>query len=69
MARPRTGRTEQLVPGRLVAGPLGDLLTALVIAGAFAAFLSTSSGLVVSLAVALSLARRHGDGPRELQAD
>ena len=43
-----------LLPGRLVAGPLGDLLTALVIAGAFAAFLSTSSGLVVSLAGVIS---------------
>ena len=35
-------------------GPLGDVLTALVIAGAFAAFLSTSSGLVVSLAGVIS---------------
>ena len=31
--------------------------------------LGVLAGLVVSLAVALSLARRHGDGPRELQAD
>lgn len=43
-----------LLPGRLVPGPVGDLLTALVIAGAFAAFLSTSSGLVVSLAGVIS---------------
>ncbi|UOE43098.1 cation acetate symporter [Agromyces larvae] len=43
-----------LLPDRLVDGPLGDLLTALVIAGAFAAFLSTSSGLVVSLAGVIS---------------
>ncbi|WP_022888833.1 cation acetate symporter [Agromyces italicus] len=43
-----------LLPDRLVPGPLGDLLTALVIAGAFAAFLSTSSGLVVSLAGVIS---------------
>ena len=31
--------------------------------------LGVLAGLVISLAVALSLARRHGDGPRELQAD
>jgi Na+(H+)/acetate symporter ActP len=43
-----------LLPDRLVAGPLGEVLTALVIAGAFAAFLSTSSGLVVSLAGVIS---------------
>ena len=43
-----------LLPDRLVPGPLGDVLTALVIAGAFAAFLSTSSGLVVSLAGVIS---------------
>jgi cation/acetate symporter len=38
------------LPGRLVGGGLGDLLGALVTAGAFAAFLSTSSGLAVSVA-------------------
>jgi len=43
-----------LLPDRLVPGPVGQLLTALVIAGAFAAFLSTSSGLVVSLAGVIS---------------
>lgn len=43
-----------LLPGMLVPGPLGDALTALVIAGAFGAFLSTSSGLVVSLAGVIS---------------
>ncbi|QTX05847.1 cation acetate symporter [Agromyces archimandritae] len=43
-----------LLPGRLVPGPWGDLLTAFVIAGAFGAFLSTSSGLVVSLAGVIS---------------
>ncbi len=43
-----------LLPGRLIPGPVGDLLTALVIAGAFGAFLSTSSGLVVSLAGVVS---------------
>ena len=43
-----------LLPSRLLPGPGGDLLTALVIAGAFGAFLSTSSGLVVSLAGVVS---------------
>jgi Na+(H+)/acetate symporter ActP len=43
-----------LLPDRLVPGPIGQLLTAFVIAGAFAAFLSTSSGLVVSLAGVIS---------------
>ncbi|WP_329083536.1 MULTISPECIES: sodium/solute symporter [unclassified Streptosporangium] len=38
------------LPGRLIGGVAGDLLTALVTAGAFAAFLSTSSGLTVSVA-------------------
>ena len=52
-----TGEADALVlllPGRLVPGLWGDLLTALVIGGAFAAFLSTSSGLVVSLAGVIS---------------
>lgn len=43
-----------LLPSALLPGPAGDALTALVIAGAFAAFLSTSSGLVISLAGVLS---------------
>jgi cation/acetate symporter len=43
-----------LLPGRMVGGPAGDLLSALVVAGAFAAFLSTTSGLVVSLAGVIS---------------
>ena len=48
-----TGRTDAavlLLPERLVGGVAGDLLGALVTAGAFAAFLSTSSGLTVSVA-------------------
>ncbi len=48
-----TGRTDAVVltlPGRLVPGVVGELLGALVTAGAFAAFLSTSSGLTVSVA-------------------
>lgn len=42
--------TVLLLPGLLIAGPVGEILTTLVVAGAFAAFLSTTSGLVVSLA-------------------
>ena len=43
-----------LLPGRVFDGASGDLLAALVTAGAFAAFLSTSSGLTVSLAGVIS---------------
>jgi Na+(H+)/acetate symporter ActP len=50
----RTDATVLLLPGRLVGGVLGDLLGALLTAGAFAAFLSTSSGLAVSVAGVLS---------------
>ena len=59
-----TGRTDAVVlllPGRVVGGVGGDVLSALVTAGAFAAFLSTSSGLAVSVAGVLAqglLARR-----------
>jgi Na+(H+)/acetate symporter ActP len=52
-----TGRTDAVVlalPGALVGGTIGQLLSAVVAAGAFAAFLSTSSGLVVSIAGVLS---------------
>lgn len=38
------------LPSRLIAGTAGELLTALVTAGAFAAFLSTSSGVTMALA-------------------
>src|SRR3954451_15059945 len=47
-----SGRTDSVVlelPRRILGGAGGDLLTALLGAGAFAAFLSTSSGLVVSV--------------------
>lgn len=47
-----SGRTDSVVlalPGRVLGGLSGDLLTALLGAGAFAAFLSTSSGLVMSV--------------------
>lgn len=43
-----------LLPGAIVPGVLGEVLSALVIAGAFGAFLSTTSGLVVSLAGVVS---------------
>lgn len=46
--------TVLLLPGKLIGGLGGDLLSALVVAGAFAAFLSSTSGLVVSLAGVIS---------------
>ncbi|MFI9818661.1 sodium/solute symporter [Saccharothrix variisporea] len=52
-----TGDTDAVVlvlPSRMVDGAGGQLLGALVAGGAFAAFLSTSSGLMVSLAGVLS---------------
>jgi Na+(H+)/acetate symporter ActP len=52
-----TGRTDAIVlllPERMLAAPWGLLVSALVTAGAFAAFLSTSSGLTVSVAGVLS---------------
>ncbi len=51
------GQADSLVlqlPGLMASGLLGQLLTALVIAGAFAAFLSTSSGLTIAVAGVLS---------------
>jgi cation/acetate symporter len=42
------------LPSRMLGGSTGELLTALVTAGAFAAFLSTSSGLTVSVAGVIS---------------
>lgn len=39
-----------LLPGHIVNGAAGELLTALVAAGAFSAFVATTSGLIVSLA-------------------
>jgi cation/acetate symporter len=52
-----TGKTDAVVlvlPGAAVGGLLGQLLAGLVAAGAFAAFLSTSSGLLVSVSGVLS---------------
>jgi Na+(H+)/acetate symporter ActP len=52
-----TGKTDAVVlvlPGAAVGGLAGELLAGLVAAGAFAAFLSTSSGLLVSVSGVLS---------------
>ncbi|MBA3744038.1 cation acetate symporter [Sporichthya sp.] len=52
-----TGRVDSVVlelPSRMVGGTGGDLLSALVTAGAFAAFLSTAAGLTMSAAAVLS---------------
>lgn len=46
--------TVLLLPGRIVGGTAGEALSAVVVGGAFAAFLSTTSGLVVSLAGVIS---------------
>jgi Na+(H+)/acetate symporter ActP len=48
-----SGKSDALVlelPRIMVEGPLGEVLTGLVTAGAFAAFLSTSSGLSIAVA-------------------
>jgi Na+(H+)/acetate symporter ActP len=52
-----SGRTDTVVlelPARMLAGTGGDLLSALTAAGAFAAFLSTSSGLTIAVAGVIS---------------
>lgn len=55
LAQPGLADTVALVlPSRVFPGPAGEALTALVVAGAFAAFLATSAGLVVSLAGVVS---------------
>ena len=51
------GRADSVVvelPLRMVGGTGGELLAALLVAGAFAAFLSTSSGLTIAIAGVLS---------------
>ncbi len=50
----KTDATVLLLPERMIGGELGVLLSGLVTAGAFAAFLSTASGLTVSVAGVLS---------------
>jgi Na+(H+)/acetate symporter ActP len=61
-----TDATALLLPERVVGGEAGVLLSALVTAGAFAAFLSTASGLTVSVAGVLSqdVLRPRREGPR-----
>ncbi|MEW1835152.1 cation acetate symporter [Microbacterium sp. NPDC079995] len=55
LAQPGVADTVALVlPARVFPGLAGELLTALVVAGAFAAFLATSAGLTVSLAGVIS---------------
>ena len=62
-----TGRTDAVVlllPEQALAGLSGRLLGALVAAGAFAAFLSTSSGLLASVAGVLSTDLIGSGGPQ-----
>lgn len=55
LADPAVADTVALVlPSRVFPGLFGELLTALIVAGAFAAFLATSAGLIVSLAGVVS---------------
>lgn len=55
LAKPETADSVVLLlPSRLIPGIGGQLLTALIVAGAFAAFISTASGLVVSIAGVVS---------------
>jgi Na+(H+)/acetate symporter ActP len=52
-----TGQTDAailLLPGKLLGGMPGQVVGAVIVAGAFAAFLSTSSGLLVSIAGVVS---------------
>lgn len=60
LAATNADATILLLPQRIFDGFLADLLTAIVVGGAFAAFLSTTSGLAVSLAGALSQEFFHG---------
>jgi Na+(H+)/acetate symporter ActP len=66
----QTDATVLLLPERLVGGLGGQLLAALVTAGAFAAFLSTASGLTVSVAGVISqdVARRATSQVRAFRA-
>jgi Na+(H+)/acetate symporter ActP len=70
-------RSDALVlelPQLITPGTVGDLLTGLLTAGAFAAFLSTSSGLAVAVAGVLTqdvvgrIGRRRITGPSEITA-
>ena len=71
------GATDTVVlelPGRMIEGALGTFLSSLTAAGAFAAFLSTSSGLTIAVAGVLSqdvferaAPARRPDGVRSFQ--
>ncbi|GAB2758225.1 sodium/solute symporter [Nocardioides pakistanensis] len=68
-----SGATDTVVlelPSRMVGGLGGDLLSALTTAGAFAAFLSTSSGLTIAVAGVISqdVMGRQFRGVRSFQA-
>jgi Na+(H+)/acetate symporter ActP len=68
-----SGRSDAVVlelPSRMVGGVAGELLSALTTAGAFAAFLSTSSGLTIAVAGVLSqdVMGRRFRGVRAFQA-
>lgn len=68
-----SGRADTVVlelPSRMLPGIGGDLLSALTTAGAFAAFLSTSSGLTIAVAGVLSqdVISRRFRGVRSFQA-
>ena len=68
-----SGRADTVVlelPARMIGGLGGDLLSALTTAGAFAAFLSTSSGLTIAVAGVLSqdVTGRRFRGVRAFQA-
>ncbi|GHJ42120.1 cation acetate symporter [Streptomyces sp. TS71-3] len=56
-----------LLPGRAVGGVGGDLLGALVAGGAFAAFLSTASGLTMAVSGVLSQDVLPARGPRHFR--
>jgi Na+(H+)/acetate symporter ActP len=56
-----TDATVLLLPGRMLPGAPGSLLTGLVTAGAFAAFISTSCGLAVAVGGTLAQCARRTD--------
>jgi Na+(H+)/acetate symporter ActP len=66
-----TGDTDAavlLLPQRMAPGPAGALLTGLTTAGAFAAFISTSCGLVVAIAGTVSQGVRRCSGVTAFRA-
>ncbi|MFC5676339.1 cation acetate symporter [Aeromicrobium endophyticum] len=55
------------LPSRMLGGSLGEVLAALLTAGAFAAFLSTSSGITMSIAGVIGQGlSRESTGPRRI---